>query len=271
MKSIMVNPNPKGRLKKDLKGLHLPKMPPMQEGSFYPSSNSNNKVVFKITMVSFYMSESKITNQQFCVFLNAFINKPDTLKAWFDFSSAQNPFVKKVDGKLEVIEGKETQPVMNVSWIGANAYGNWLSDCVNEAREEIGLSPLPNYRLPGEAEWEYVARLQAESKEQGSEMSKEIPVDLLHNEKSIKSIQQMVGNGAEWTFDEYTEFPYGSPKFEYVENNPIKVVKGGFVNPQESKNVNYTTRDKLHEMSFSQNVGFRLVMTYLGRNSGYEF
>ncbi|MGB5297246.1 MAG: PEGA domain-containing protein [Thiogranum sp.] len=93
----------------------------------------------------FYLSEKEVTNRQFRLF-----------RASHSSGAAEGAALDGAD-----------QPVVKVSWDDAARYCNWLSqkDGLPEAYREKGghmvaLRPATTgYRLPGEAEWVYVARV----------------------------------------------------------------------------------------------------------------
>lgn len=73
----------------------------------------------------------------------------------FEVTFAQYDHFAKLTGRSLPNDegwGRDSQPVINVSWQDATAYAAWLSAETGE-----------NYRLPSEAEWEYAARSGSQS------------------------------------------------------------------------------------------------------------
>ena len=125
----------------------LPRMVKITGGTFPMGSEEGDrdeKPVHSVTVSDFYLAETEVTNEQFCVFLNVKGNQEEGGVTWLEMSEyvqieeRAGRFVPKLD--------MAQHPVVEVSWYGARAYCQWLSE-----------TRPGTYRLPTEAEWEYAA------------------------------------------------------------------------------------------------------------------
>lgn len=148
-----------------------PDMVLLDGGKFKMGSKNgedNEKPQHKVKLDPFYMGKYEVTNEEYCEFMNAVkdLKYDFTLLRWekdqcgITFDEEKGLYVVK--------EGQEKHPVIWVTWYGAAAYCNWLSQV-----EGLGECYMNNfadfdftkngYRLPTEAEWEYACRGGSES------------------------------------------------------------------------------------------------------------
>lgn len=120
----------------------------------------------QVTVNSFHMGKYEMTNEEFCLFLNNMGNQTEGGVPWMNIVDDEFCGIRETSpGMFEVKPGYENRPAVNVSWHGAAAYCNWLSE--EEGLEQC-YGPFGNrgngdvtrngYRLPTEGEWEYACR-----------------------------------------------------------------------------------------------------------------
>ncbi len=201
----------------------------------HPSGDDDERPAHRVTLDSFYIDATEVTNEEFARFVRETGYKTDAERKGFSWVFKKGfsdwEMVKGADwrhpfGADSNIADKMDHPVVNVSWSDAAAFARWAGK-----------------RLPTEAEWEYAARggregalypwgdaLKPEGKPlanfwQGTWPEDNQVEDGHYYTAPVASFQangfglyDMVGNVWEWTADYYDA--------EYYKRSPAKNPKG---------------------------------------------
>ena len=161
--------------------------------------------------------------------------------------------------------GRGQRPVINVSWQDAEAYTRWLS-------KQSGKT----YRLPTEAEWEFVAQGGSESTywwgykigngdancfECGSQWDRKSTAPVAGFEANGYGLHNTAGNVREWVQDCYHKNYKAAPDDGSAWEEPEcgeRVVRGGSFD-KPAKTMISTSRNHLDQKTQLPNVGFRVA------------
>ena len=273
-----------------------------------PASQINlNK---QVTIGGFYMDDTEITNNEYRQFVDVMLSDsldvlgeqyirtelyPDTTVWVKDFSHHMG------DPMMEYYYAHpafDEYPVVGVDWYAAKYFCEWRTKHMNNWRAEQGLWKMPNFRLPSEAEWEYAARGGRDMAKYpwGNPYIRNAKGCMLANFKPGRGnyyddgfmysspvasyfsndfgLYDMAGNVSEWCEDAYFDAAVPviwdlNPTYN-DDNEPRKIIRGG-----SWKDIAYFletgTRTFEYQDTTKSYIGFRCVMTYLGRSSGSEF
>lgn len=299
----IVGPKLKIKVTKEIKDIEFPEMASIDGSTFVmgdqisKKANSDNPQ-HKVELPSFLISKNPITNKQFRQFVNSTDYKTEAEREPNANEKANNISWKKF------AENRDNYPVIWISYNDANAYCRWLSlieknkqtnkTVIDEeqelAKEEQDAKDNPAaevfepFRLPTEAEWEYVASYDfpgapfpwgdnadknnlncAWNKRDTSFNAAKEFIKPVNDQSAISvGVKGLSGNVAQWCFDWYDAnsystqienaiyFPYGP------DNGKERVVRGGSWadNPDDCK---VFARNKFSPSARNSYVSFRIA------------
>lgn len=246
-----------------------PEMVAIEGGTFYMGNDysgiMDEKPEHKVTLKSFCLSKKEVTFAMFDAFCRATGHEfPD-------------------DGGF----GRDSLPVMNVSWEAAIKFCNWMStrfglekvyDYTVDSAGNLFIKNVNwnanGFRLPTEAEWEFAAK--GGNKSQGfayagsnnldevawySKNSNGKPYPVGTKKPNELGIYDMLGNAWEWCWDYYDKdyykkSPANDPKGP--DKGSTRVYRGGNFNSDESF-VRITRRFSLSPTVKTGMIGIRLA------------
>ena len=204
--------------------------------------------VHDVSIDSFAISSYEITFDDYEVFLE---DK--------EFHETRSPKLPDDNGW-----GRRRRPVINVSWNDAVLYCRWLSSKANGT-----------YRLPTEAEWEYMARGWSQDVYPWGDkalegyanydfdkngIGKTEEVGTFKSERShLFGIFDTVGNVEEWTASKFS-IPYNGDELKVLKGSkyqPIAIRGGSWKQPPED--CRSASRRFVHPGRKSNTIGFRVV------------
>ncbi|MEM7369210.1 MAG: SUMF1/EgtB/PvdO family nonheme iron enzyme [Bacteroidota bacterium] len=235
-----------------------PRMVRIPGGPFIMGSNDGDedeKPPHPVTVPTFYMAETEVTNEQYCVFLNEVGNQTEGDVSWLDIRYVE---IEEKNGRFVPKAGKEKHPVIYVSWYGATAYCRWLG---------------PGYRLPSEAEWEYAAGGGAGKRtlyagtdslsllkdyavyatSAAAPVASRLPVSIGDGD-----LYDLSGNVWEWCQDSWHDTYNGAPTdgLDWKGEDPNRVIRGGSWN-DDASGVRVSSRVSWTHVDRRSNLGFR--------------
>ena len=165
--------------------------------------------------------------------------------------------------KGKIPQGKDTYPVVGVTWHDAMAYCKWLAEATGEP-----------YTLPSEAEWEKAARGtdgriypwgntfdRSKCNTFESDFDDMTPVEKYSRGASPYGVLDMAGNVWEWTRSRKQAYPYDpTDGREDVSASTFRVVRGGSVLSDQSS-ARCAARDRDDPDHGSAIFGFRVVVS----------
>ncbi len=221
--------------------------------------NDDERPARRVYVDDFLMGQHEVTNKQFAAFLNSVGNLSEAGVKWYEIENSDAQIEQRLT-YYRAKSGYEDHPVMLVNWFGAVAYCKWLSEINGRS-----------YRLPTEAEWEYVAHrgeygIRYREREYWDDENwdwwylerRTRPV--MANSPNILDLYGLADNVQEWCSDWYGDY-YDS----YYQRNPVgptigsaKVVRGGlygygYYSEPETK------RRYADPLRQSMSIGFRVV------------
>jgi len=281
----------------------------------------------QVTIGSFFMDDTEITNNEYRQFTNFYLVDagaiegfetidPETFRQKYypDTTSWVRDFAHHMGDPVQDYyywhPGYDEYPVVGVNWDAATYFSQWRTAYLNDYRQSVGDFPMPNFRLPSEAEWEYAARGGRDLAKYpwGNPYIRNAKGCMLANFKPGRGnffddgfaytspvmayfpndfgLWDMAGNVSEWCLDDFNPASVPTvwdlnPQFIDPRTNPEssqynekikskKVIRGG-----SWKDVAYYletgTRTYEYKDSTRAYIGFRCAMTHLGRSSGREF
>ncbi|HTA28542.1 MAG TPA: SUMF1/EgtB/PvdO family nonheme iron enzyme [Bacteroidia bacterium] len=224
---------------------------------------------------------------------------PDTLAWVHDFTYSFN---EPMTNMYFWHPAYDNYPVVGVSWQQASAFCVWRSQLLNSFLIKIGESIVNDFRLPTESEWEWAARggLSQSPYPWGGPYIRNFRGCFLGNFKPMRGsymddggfhtvgvysynpndygLYCMAGNAAEWTSNAFDEDAYDldhdlNPDYLYnASDNEPNVLKRKAIRGGSWKDVGYYLQTSSRSYEYQDTakcyIGFRCVMTYLGRAQG---
>jgi gliding motility-associated lipoprotein GldK len=274
-----------------------------EQGRVFPNGTGHPAADTTKDGLGYYMIDNKPPKKDRSVFIvKDIINVyPDTLCWVHDFTYSFN---EPMTNNYFWHPAYDDYPVVGVSWKQARAFCVWRTQYLNSYLQGIGHASVNDFRLPTEAEWEYAARggLDLSPYPWGGPYIRNVRGCFLGNFKPMRGsyiddggfhtvhifsyspnewgFYNMAGNVAEWTSNAFEEAAYDfahdlNPDYtyepteeeKYMSVRQRKVIRGG-----SWKDVGFylqtSTRSYEYQDTAKSYIGFRCVMTYLGRAKG---